>query len=67
MTRDASTHHPDDRAHQTRRQRARDDRFQSQRVDLVAALRCHGAEAADHDAEAAEIGKAAHRIKHDQP
>ena len=42
-----STQHPHDRPHQTRRQRARYDRFQSQRIDLVAALRRHGAEAAD--------------------
>ena len=62
-----SRQHAHDRAHQAGRQRARDDRFQSERIDLVAALRRHGAEAADHDAEAAEIGKAAHRIEHDQP
>ena len=41
--------------------------FNPERIDLLAPFRGHGAEAADHDAEAGKIGKAAHRIEHDQP
>jgi hypothetical protein len=59
--------HPHDRPQQTRRQRPRHDRLQSERHHLVALFRAHGGEPRDHDAERAEIGEAAHGVEHDQP
>jgi len=41
--------------------------IQARLVDLLAPFGRHGAESADHDAEAGKIGKAAHCIEHDQP
>src|ERR1700724_315778 len=49
----------DDRADQAGRERSRDDRFHAERDYVVAPLRRHGGKPADHDAEAAEVGKAA--------
>lgn len=44
---------------------AGEDRFESERDDFPPAIRCHGTESADHDAQGARIGKSAHGIGHD--
>src|SRR5437868_13074209 len=46
---------------------AGDDRFHAEPDHFRATLGAHGAEAADHDAETAEIGEAAQRVGHQQP
>src|SRR5262245_37130606 len=51
--------------HQSR-ERTRNDRAQPERHDLLAPLRHHGGEAADQDADAAEVREAAQAVGHDQ-
>src|SRR5258708_39002424 len=57
--------HPDDRPDEAGRQGARDDRLEAERDYVGTPLRRHGGQAGDHDADAAEIGEAAHREEHD--
>src|SRR5438128_11235981 len=53
----------DARSRETGGQRSRDDRFQAESDHFGTAFRAHGAQAADHDAEAAEVGETAQRIR----
>ena len=53
---------PYHRASHTGRQGAGEYRLHSQLHDLVAPCRCHRADTADHDAQAAQVGKPAHRV-----
>src|SRR5580692_4892662 len=62
-----SLQHANDRTAHAGRDGAGEDRTRPERDDFAPSLRHHCAHAANQDAEAAEIGKAAQRIGHDQP